>query len=386
MVPLLDLKRQHQALHAEIEKAALDFLSSGQYVIPSGAHPAVVAFESAAARLLGAGHAIGVANGTDALLLSLRALGVGPGDEVITTPFSFIATAEVVSLVGATPVFADIQPDTFNLAPQAVAAAITPRTRAIIPVHLFGHPAAMGEINALARRHNLPVLEDAAQAWGAAMQMPGDSSNENIAASDSLKHCGALGDMAAFSFFPTKNLGAYGEGGLVTTNNDDLAERVRMLRAHGQRRRYVHDEIGYNSRLHAIQAAILNVKLPHAHAWNEARRRNAARYNALLGDLELVTPVERAGCRHVYHQYTLRLSSERREAVCAALTRAEIGWAIYYPVCLHLQPVYADLNGREGQFPQAERAAREVLSLPIFPELRDDEIESVAAAVRAGFA
>lgn len=381
MVPLLDLKRQHQSLQAEIEQAALDFLSSGQYVIPSGAHPSVVAFEAAAAGLLGAGHAVGVANGTDALLLSLRALGVGPGDEVITTPFSFIATAEVISLAGAMPVFADIQPDTFNLDAQAVEAAITPRTRAIIPVHLFGHPAAMSEINAVARRHQLAVLEDAAQAWGAAMQVPDDQAGDT--APDALKHCGALGDMAAFSFFPTKNLGAYGEGGLVTTGDDALAERVRTLRSHGQRRRYIHDEIGYNSRLHAMQAALLSVKLPHAEAWNESRRRNAARYNALLRGLPLTTPVERAGCRHVYHQYTLRLASEQRDLVCAALTRAEIGWAIYYPMCLHLQPVYEGLGYREGRFPEAERAAREVLSLPIFPELREDEIEAVAAALRA---
>jgi dTDP-4-amino-4,6-dideoxygalactose transaminase len=369
MVPLLDLQRQYQTLRDDISRAALDLLESGQYVLG----PAVDEFEAAAAQALGVRHAIGVANGTDALLLSLRALGVGPGDEVITTPFSFIATAEVVSLLGATPVFCDIEPDTFNIDPQAIQAAITPRTKAIIPVHLFGHPAAMNEINALATAHNLAVLEDAAQAWGAHMSTHVEGE----------RMCGALGDIASFSFFPTKNLGACGEGGLVTTDNDELAAHVKTLRVHGQGRRYIHDEIGYNSRLHALQAAILSVKLPHAGKWNEARRANAARYNALLCDLPLQLPVEHAGAYHVYHQYTLRLQPEARDAVCKSLTEAQIGWAIYYPVCLHLQPVYQSPGGREGQLPRAEQAAREVLSLPIFPELRPDEIEAVARAVRA---
>ncbi len=377
MVPLLDLQRQYQTLRDDISRAALDLLESGQYVLG----PAVDAFEKSAAQALGVRHAIGVANGTDALLLSLRALGVGPGDEVITTPFSFIATAEVVSLLGATPVFVDIEPDMFNLDPQLIEAAITPRTRAIIPVHLFGHPAAMTEINALAKKHGLAVLEDAAQAWGAHMSThAAQDETEN----GSAKMCGALGDIASFSFFPTKNLGACGEGGLVTTDNDELAAHVKTLRVHGQGRRYIHDEIGYNSRLHALQAAILSVKLPHAARWNEARRQNAAHYNALLCDLPLQLPIERANSYHVYHQYTLRLNPDARDRVCEALTQAQVGWAIYYPVCLHLQPVYESLGYREGQLPQVEQAAREVLSLPIFPELRPDEIETVAQAVRAG--
>lgn len=371
MVPLLDLARQYQSLKSEIDAAVLGLLASGQYVVPSGAHPAVVRFETAAAQVLGVKHAIGVANGTDALLIALRSLDIQPGDEVITTTFSFIATAEVVSLLGATPVFVDIDPVTFNLSPALVEAAITPRTKAIIPVHLFGLPAPMPELNAVAQRHGLHVVEDAAQAWGARLEVDGIP-----------KSCGGLGDMATFSFFPSKNLGACGEGGLITTNNDELAESVRMLRAHGQRRRYVHDAIGYNSRLHAVQAEILNIKLPHAEAWNDARRANAARYNELLGDLPLTTPVEPLGARHVYHQYTLRVP--QREAICAALTAAHVGWAIYYPVCLHQQPVYESLGYRTGQLPVAERASQEVLSLPIFPELRSDELEIAAIAVRNG--
>jgi dTDP-4-amino-4,6-dideoxygalactose transaminase len=367
MVPLLDLTRQYQELKPELDAAVLELLASGQYVLG----PAVEEFEAAAAAALGVEHAIGVANGTDALQLALQALGVGPGDEVITTPFTFIATAEVVSRLGATPVFADITADTFNLDPAQIEAAITPRTKAIIPVHLFGHPAPMNEINAIARRHGLPVLGDAAQAWGAALDVNGVS-----------QKCGALAEVASFSFFPSKNLGACGEGGLITTNNDEIADQVRMLRVHGQSRRYIHDEVGTNSRLHSLQAAILSVKLPHAARWNEARRANAARYDELLADLPLTTPIERAGAYHVYHQYTLRAS--HREPICEALTQAAVGWAIYYPVCLHLQPVYRNFGYREGQFPVAEAAAREVFSLPIFPELRPDELEIAAAAVRAG--
>jgi len=367
MVPLFELTRQYQSLKSELDGAVIDLLASGSYVLG----PAVEEFENAAAGYLGVKHAIGVANGTDALLLSMRALGIAPGDEIITTPFSFIATAEVVSLLGATPVFVDIEPETFNIDPEKIEAAITSKTRAIIPVHLFGHPAAMTEINAIAHKHGLKVLEDAAQAWGASLQ---------IGSKTTPTFCGALGDIAAFSFFPSKNLGACGEGGLVTTNDDALAESVRMLRIHGQRRRYIHDEIGYNSRLHAIQAKILSVKLPHSDAWNDARRANAARYQALLSESDLQVPSEKSGARHVYHQYTLR--SANREAIGAALTGAEIGWAIYYPVPLHLQPVYAFLGYGEGSLPEAERAAREVLALPVFPELTPEEVDAVAIAVR----
>lgn len=370
MVPLLDLTRQYQSLKTELDSAVIDLLASGHYVLG----PAVDEFEAAAAEYLGVKHAIGVANGTDALLLSLRAFGVGPGDEIITSPFTFIATAEVASLAGATPVFVDIDPETMNIDPAKIEAAITPRTKAIVPVHLFGHPANMDEINAIARKHGLPVLEDAAQAWGASQKSSVDGQE---------RRCGAIGDIASFSFFPSKNLGACGEGGLVSTNNDELAAAVRMLRVHGQSQRYIHDEIGYNSRLHALQAKILSVKLPHADAWNDARRANAARLNELLADLPIVFPVEKEGSRHVYHQYTIRL--QNRERVSEALTRASIGWAIYYPVPLHEQPVYASLGYSSGDFPEAERAASEVLTLPVFPELTSDEIDEIVAAVRSAF-
>jgi dTDP-4-amino-4,6-dideoxygalactose transaminase len=358
MIPLLDLQRQFQSLEPELSQAVLDFVSSGRYVVPSGAHPAVVALEE----------------GTDALLLALHAMGVGPGDEVITTPYTFIATAEMVSILGATPVFVDIEPDTFNINPALIEAAITPKTKAIVPVHLFGHPAPMAEINAIAKRHGIRVLEDAAQAWGASMQMDGAE-----------KFCGSIGDAGTFSFFPSKNLGACGEGGLITTNDDELAERIRSLRAHGQRRRYVHDLIGYNARLDAIQAVVLNVKLPHADNWNDARRAHAAHYADLLKDLPVQSPIERDGCRHVFHQYTLRLNEDNaslRDAITEKLTQEKIGWAIYYPVPLHRQPVYETLGYGEGSLPEAERASREVFSLPIFPELRSDEVTGVVAAVR----
>ena len=388
MVPLFDLTRQYQTLKSELDAAAIRVLESGQFVLG----PNVENFEKNAAEFLGVRHAIGVANGTDALLLSLRALGIECGDEVITTPFSFIATAEVISILGAKPVFVDIEADTFNIDANQIEAAISPRTKAIVPVHLFGHPASMNEIKTISQKHDLRVLEDAAQAWGAFVNdessnatTPGDISPSDISStrSDAKTHCGALGDMGAFSFFPSKNLGAAGEGGLVTTDNDEWAEHVRMLRMHGMKRRYYHDEIGYNSRLHSLQAAILDVKLPHSRGWNDARRAHAAHYRELLCDLPLTLPLERAGNHHVYHQYTIR--TNRRDEMMQKLADAKIGAAIYYPVPLHLQTVYAGLGLREGSFPQSEHASREVLSLPIFPELRTEEIEEIARAVRSVF-
>ncbi len=352
MIPLLDLTRQYQTLKPELEKAALELLESCAYILG----PAVAEFEANAAQVLQVKHAIGVANGTDALQVALMTMGIGPGDEVITTPFSFFATAEVISAVGATPVFVDIEAATYNLDPQLIEAAITENTRAIIPVHLFGHAAALPEINAIAKKHNLYVLEDAAQAWGAALNdVP----------------CGGLGDMAAFSFYPTKNLGACGEGGLITTNNDDLAEKARTLRVHGQKGTYVHYEIGVNSRLQALQAVLLNVKLPHAKSWNDARRAHAAFYNEQFVGLPLALPVERPGAHHVYHQYTI--ASAQREKLIETLKTQGVGCAIYYPKCLHLQPVYENLGYAEGSLPVAETAAREVLSLPVFPELTEAE-------------
>ena len=363
-VPLFDLTRQYAALRAEIEPAALDLLASGNYVLG----PAVEEFEQSAARALGSGHAIGVANGTDALLIALRAIGLQAGDEVITTPFSFYSAAEVVALLGAQPVFVDIEEDTFNLDADKIEAAITPRTRAIIPVHLFGHPAAMPQIMALAKRHDLRVIEDCAQSWGATLNG---------------QQTGTWGDAGTFSFFPTKNLGSCGEGGLICSDNARLAEKARQLRVHGQSQRYVYDELGYNSRLHALQAAILSVKLRHVDAWNEARRAHAAHYAQLLEGTPYVVPVEKPGARHIYHQYTLRLPAPLdRAQIAAHLTQAGIGHAIYYPVPLHLQPVFADLGARRGALPVSERVTEEVLSLPIFPELREDEVAAVGAALR----
>ena len=275
----------------------------------------------------------------------------------------------MVSAVGATPIFVDIDPVTYNLDPAQIEAAITPRTKAIIPVHIFGHPAAMNEINAVAKKHGLGVIEDAAQAWDASLDGT---------------YCGALGDIGTFSFYPTKNLGACGEGGLITTNSDELAEQVRLLRVHGQRGSYMHYAIGVNSRLQALQAVLLDVKLPHAQSWNDARRAHAAFYNEQFADLALTTPVELPGARHIYHQYTLRVPS--RDKLTQTLSERGIGWAVYYPVPLHRQPVYENLGYQEGALPVVEQASREVVSLPVFPELTEAEREQVAAAVRSRLA
>ena len=368
MVPLLDLTRQHEAHADELNEAVLQVLEGGGYILGPDVHK----FEDAAAKSLGVKHAIGVANGTDALQISLQAMGIGPGDQVITTPFSFFSTAEVISRLGATPVFVDIEPDTFNIDPARIEEAITPSTRAIIPVHLFGHPAPMPEILALAQRHDLRVLEDTAQAWGAELSLNGEP-----------KRCGALGDMASFSFYPTKNLGAAGDAGMIATNDDALAERAQALRVHGSRRRYYHDEIGYNSRLDALQAALLSVKLRYVDGWNDSRREHARAYSSLLSGMNFVLPCERAGARHVYHQYTIRVRGGRRDEVSAKLRGAGVSSAIFYPVPLHLQTVYEGLGYREGDLPISEAAAREVLSLPMFPELRHDEIEQVASALES---
>lgn len=365
MVPLFDLTRQYQLLKPELEPVVLAQLESGGYVLGS----VVEEFEAMCAREVGVAHTVGVANGTDALQIALRALGLQAGDEVITTPFSFYSAAEVVADLGAVPVFVDIQPDTFNIDPQAVEAAITPRTRALIPVHIFGLPANMEALRAIARQHDLFIVEDCAQAWGAT------SGGQSV---------GSLGEAGTFSFFPTKNLGACGEGGLISTNDAGVAEKCRQLRVHGQSRRYFYDEIGYNSRLHTLQAAILRVKLPHAREWNTSRRRHAAHYTQLLARTPFQTPFETPDACHVYHQYTLRVPAEvGRERVMKTLGEREIGHAIYYPHPLHLQPVFSGLGYKVGSLPHAERACEEVLSLPIFPELRPDEVELVASALKS---
>ena len=359
---MVDLEQQTQALWPELERAVLGVLRSGRFILG----PNVEAFEREAATFLGVRFAIGVGSGTDALVLGLRALGIGPGDEVVVPSFTFFATAEAVSLVGATPVFAEIDPVSFCLDPAATRAALGPRTRAIVPVHLFGHPADMSALRALAAERDLALLEDAAQAFGAEL---------------SGARIGGLGDAAAFSFFPSKNLGAFGEAGLVATNDERIADSVRSLRAHGSRQRYVNTEIGYNARLDEIQAALLRVKLPHVARWNDERRRVAAEYTASLGGIPgLTPPCVAAGSTHVFHQYTLRISGGRRDAVARALDSAGIATQVYYPIPIHQLPVYAD---RKVSLPLTEAAASEVLSLPIYPELSSADAREIARRVRA---
>jgi dTDP-4-amino-4,6-dideoxygalactose transaminase len=326
--------------------------------------PEVRAFEEAFAAWCQARFAVGISSGTAAIELTLRALGVGPGDEVITTPFTFIATGEAISATGATPVFADIDPATYNLDPAAVEAALTARTRALLPVHLYGQPADMAALAAIAQRRGLALLEDAAQAHGA-----------EIAG----RRAGSLGHAACFSFYPGKNLGCYGDGGAVTTDDEALAGRLRKLRDHGRSSKYVHDELGYGHRLDALQAAILAAKLPHLDAANAARRRLAARYRQLLAGADLVLPYVPEGVTPAWHLYVVRTA--RRDALLASLRAEGIEAGIHYPLPLHLQPAYRSLGLGAGSFPVAEAAAQQVLSLPLFPEMTDEQQERVAAAV-----
>jgi dTDP-4-amino-4,6-dideoxygalactose transaminase len=372
---MLDLKRQYRPLHDELLSAVGQVLDTQQFILGEP----VAAFEKSAAAHLGVKHAVGCSSGTDALWLALAAAGVGPGDAIITTPFSFFASTSAILRAGASPVLADIEPTTFNLDPAAVEAVLDgPRgigVRAILPVHLYGQCADWTAFSHLEKKYGLKLIEDAAQAWGAEWQG---------------KKAGALGDAAAFSFYPTKNLSAAGDAGMLTTNSDDVAERARMLRQHGMRRRYYHDEVGWNTRMDGIQGAILAVKLRHIDGWNQARRAAARRYHALFhaaGLVEagpypahgVVLPHEVPGSRHVWHQYVIRTA--RRDALRAFLTERRIGSEIYYPVPLHLQEALKNLGYAEGSFPEAERAAREVLALPIFPELREDEQQTVVGAI-----
>lgn len=362
MIPILDLKEQYQSLRTEMLQAIESVLDSGVFV--SG--PQGKALEAEVAAYLGAPHAVGLNSGTDALHIALRALDIGPGDEVITTPFTFVATTEAIGIVGAKPVFVDIDPRTYNMDVSQIEAAVTPRTRAILPVHLYGCPAPMDEIMAIAAKHKLAVVEDCAQAIGAKI---GD------------RFVGTFGEFGCFSFFPSKNLGAYGDGGMLTARDGALADRARSLRAHGGRVRYYHEELGVNSRLDELQAAILRVKLPHLDSWIENRRAAAARYTAAFEGSGLQTPVEPEGMRHVFHQYTLRVPE--RDRVHAELQSAGVQTMIYYPVPLHLQKVHAEFGLREGAMPESEQAAREVLSLPMFPELRAETQQQVIDAVLA---
>lgn len=362
-VPMLDVNRQNQPLREEMLAAVASVCDSGAFLHG----PANRDLEAALADYCGAGHAVGCASGSDALLLALMALDIGPGDEVIVPSFTFFATASAVWRVGARPVFADICPDTFNIDPADVATGITSRTKAIIPVHLFGQCAEMWAINELATEHKLHVIEDAAQAIGA---------------TDGNRRVGALGTIGAFSFYPTKNLGGCGDGGLMTTNDAKLAERLRILRDHGAHPRYYHHEVGINSRLDAIQAAMLLVKLPHLDTWAAARTRHARRYNeAFAGRPGLTIPPVEAGVTTVWNQYTIRVPNGRRDALHAHLTERKIGCAIYYPVPLHLQKCFASLGGKPGDLPHTEQAAEDVLSLPVYPELTRGEQDRVIEEV-----
>jgi dTDP-4-amino-4,6-dideoxygalactose transaminase len=372
---MLDLKRQYRPLHQELLDAIGHVLETQQFILGEP----VAVFERAAAEKLGVAHAIGCSSGTDALWLALAASGIAPGDAVLTTPFSFFASVSSILRAGATPLLADIDPATFNLAPAAVEAVLNgpqgKTVRAILPVHLYGQCADSTALSRLANDNGLKIIEDAAQAWGAEWQ--------GVKA-------GSLGSIAAFSFYPTKNLSAAGDAGMVTTNSAELAERVRMLRQHGMRRRYFHDELGWNTRMDGIQSAILSVKLKYIEGWNQARRTAARRYHALFHAAGLaeagpypthgvVLPHEVAGSRHVWHQYVIRTT--RRDALRDFLAIRAIGSEIYYPVPLHLQEALKGLGYTASSFPEAERAAREVLALPIFPELREDEQQTVVAAI-----
>jgi dTDP-4-amino-4,6-dideoxygalactose transaminase len=360
MIPFLDLTRQHTALRAELLAAAERVLGSARFILgPEGE-----ALERELAGLAGVRHALGLASGTDALRLALAALGVGPGDEVLTPAFSFVASASTALMVGATPVFVDIEPETYALDVEAAARAITPRTRALVAVHLYGHPAPMDRVAALARARGLALVEDAAQAIGATWQG---------------RPVGSWGDATCLSFYPTKNLGGCGDGGMLLTNRDDVAERVRRLRHHGDSGRYRHEELGISSRLDELQAALLRVKLPRLDAWTEARRRLVARYQAGLAGLPLALPRERPEARHVYHLYTVRHA--QRDALAKALADAGVGTATHYPIAIPGQPMF-DRPDAARQWPVAMRASREVLSLPCFAELRDDEVDAVIKAVR----
>ena len=359
-IPMVDLVAQYRDLQSKLEPAFLNALTAAQFILG----PNVQAFEKEAADYLGVAHAITCANGTDALHLALLAAGIGPGDEVITTPFTFIATAEAIAYVGAKAVFVDIDPCTFNIDVAQAQRAITAKTKALLPVHLFGQPANMAPLMALAKEHQLQLVEDCAQSFGA-----------HIGGVQS----GAMGDVAAFSFFPSKNLGCFGDGGMITTQSDAMAETLRMLRNHGSKVRYYHDIVGYNSRLDELQAVVLRAKLPLIDHYNQERRRVAHRYNAGLCLLNLQTPCEDGVGLHVFHQYTLL--TDHREAIQQALTAHKIASAVYYPVPLHQQKVFATISAG-ASFPVTESVAKRCLSLPIYPELSNEAIDEVCGVIR----
>ncbi|MDK2903235.1 MAG: hypothetical protein PWQ93_1154 [Clostridiales bacterium] len=360
-IPLLDLKGQYHAIKDEIDAAIQGVLENGQFILG----PQVKALEHDIASYASVPYAIGVGNGTDALVIALRACGIGPGDEVITSPFTFFASAESISAVGAKPVFVDIDPDTFNMDVSKIEQAITSRTRAIIPVHLFGQIADMDAIMDIAKKHDLMVIEDACQAMGAEYK--------------GMK-AGSFGHAACFSFFPTKNLGTYGDGGMIVIRDADIDKKARMLRAHGSVKKYYHEMIGYNSRLDELHAAILNVKFKYLDQWNDMRRHNAALYDELLKDSGVVTPYAAPYAKHIYHQYVVQCDD--RDGLAEALKAEGISTGVYYPLPLHLQDAYKDLGYKMGDMPYAEAACNRVLALPMYPELEPVQIKYVADAIK----
>ncbi len=366
-VPLLDLKAQHATIRDDVVAAMMAVVDQQTFILGD----AVGELECSIAGLSQCRYAVGCANGTDAILIALRALGVGPGDEVVTTPFTFFATAGAIHNVGARPVFVDIDPRTFNIDPAAIAAALTPRTKAVIAVDLFGQMSAMEQVVAAAGA--VPVIEDAAQTIGASRLIAGRRVMAGEAAA-----------VGTFSFFPSKNLGGYGDGGMMVTQDEAIFDRLMKLRTHGSRRTYYHELVGYNSRLDTLQAAVLQAKLPHLEGWSAARRANAGYYDAAFADVpEIVTPYIDPANTPIYNQYTVRVTA--RQALQSYLKERGIGNAVYYPLSLHLQACFAYLGYVEGQFPQAERASQEVLSLPVFPELSSAQRDEVVAAVRTFF-
>ena len=366
-IPLINLKAQFTPLRAEMLAALQRILDSQQFVLG----PEVKALEDELARYSNTQHAIGCASGSDALLLALMALNVKEGDEVITASFTFFATGSAIARVGARPIFVDIDPRTYTMDPKLVEAAITPRTRAIIPVHMYGQCVDMDTLLEIGERHGIPIVEDAAQAIGA---------------EDRGRRAGSVGRIGCFSFYPTKNLGAAGDAGMLTTNDDSLAERLRTLRVHGGLTEYIHSEVGINSRLDAFQAAVLRVKLPHLDDWAQSRREKAERYYELFADAEfpaeVITPLTRSNAKHVFHLYVVRVP-DHREALMAHLARCGIGTKVYYPVPLHLQECFRYLGYQKGDFPETERAALETFALPAYPEMSDEEQKYVVDCFRS---
>jgi dTDP-4-amino-4,6-dideoxygalactose transaminase len=360
VIPLVDLTAQYHSIKEEIDSAVSATLESGHFILG----PAVSTFEENVASYLGVNHAVGLASGTDALILALRALNIGPGDEVLVPAYTFFATAGTVLSVGAKPIFVDIDPESYQIDVRLIKERITPRTRAIIPVHLYGHPSDMDPILDIAIKHKLKVIEDNAQGFGAEYKG---------------RKTGSLSDIACLSFFPTKNLGAYGDGGMAVTNDPDLAERIRKLRTHGWKKKYYSEELGYNSRLDALQAAILQTKLSHVDAWNEKRRELADVYTERLAALRIGVPVERAWGKHVYHLYIIR--TPHRDELQAFLKKEGVATEVYYPLPPHLAEPCQKLGFKKGDFPEAERASQETLALPMYPELTEEQQEWVIAAV-----